>query len=135
MIKNYRHCKSHLLNGLEEFILVGITGLHRLIQLLRSQNIQLATLKGGFAASNAPSDKSMRGIGHRFIKDRRLGQITTSHASGHPEIFRSAHHRRFLHRYSMLVQLSFPGLRGAAQVTNLVAGLMIRRYTGKHDRQ
>ena len=39
-IKDYRHCKSHLLNGLEKFILVGITGLHRLIQLLKSQNMK-----------------------------------------------------------------------------------------------
>lgn len=40
LIMDYRHCKSHLLNGLEEFILVGIAGLHRLIQLLRSQDIE-----------------------------------------------------------------------------------------------
>ena len=46
-IKDYRHCKSHLLNGLEKFILVGITGLHRLIQLLRSQNIEMSHTERG----------------------------------------------------------------------------------------
>ena len=134
MMKGCKQCKSHLLNGLEKFILVGITGLHRLIQLLRSQNIQLATLKGGSATIHASPDMCTRGIGHRYIKDRRLGQITTSHASCHPEFFFSTYRRTFLHYYSILVQLLFPGLRNAAQVTNLVVGSTIRRYIGIHDR-